>query len=234
MTTELDKSLRSGAPSGRTLALENPACCDAFERTSQSRSVVLESPTISGDRDRYAAAAQAVEAADDSLHGIAYLLQPGELVLLFLKPHPLFIVLGSGSSLLGIALVTFFLAWMDRRFPGLPWHDSTIIAMGVVCGICRLLWQGLEWTSRVYILTDRRVIRRKGVLRVSVFECPLSKLQQTSVYQSLRERLFFLGSVYFATAGAASFIALWEFVARPFDVQRTVAEAIERYGRRRD
>jgi len=193
---------------------------------------LIEPPALPPSRDRINAAAQAVEAADGSLHGIAQLLQPGEAVILLLKPHPLFILLSSLSSLLSIALVTFFLAWVDRRFPGLPWRDNTVIGLGIFVGVMRLVWQALEWTSRVYILTDRRVIRRKGVIRVSVFECPLSALQQTTVYQSLRERIFILGTVCFATAGAASFIALWEYVARPFHVQRTVAEAIERYGRR--
>lgn len=182
--------------------------------------------------DRMPAAAPAVEAADDGVHGIAHLLQPGEIVLLSIKPHPLFVPLASLSSLVGIALVSFFLAWVDHRFPGVPWQDTTVIALGIMIGLARLLWQAFEWSSRAYILTDRRIIRRKGVIRVSVFECPLGNLQQTMVYQSLRERVFGLGSICFATAGAASFIALWEFVPRPFQVQTAVAEAIERYGRR--
>jgi uncharacterized membrane protein YdbT with pleckstrin-like domain len=182
--------------------------------------------------ERSAQAAPAVEAADDELEPISHLLQPGETVILLLKPSLLFVPLASASSLLGIAMVTFFFAWLERRFPELPGSDHMIIALGFLCGGCRLLWQVLEWISRVYVLTDRRVIRRKGVLRVSVFECPLANIQQTAVFQSLRERVLLLGTLCFATAGAASFIALWEYVAAPFEVQRTVAEAIDRYTRR--
>lgn len=181
---------------------------------------------------RVAQATGAVEAEDDGLTGIAHLLQPGETVILLLKPSVLFVPLASIHSLITIALVTFFLAWLDRRFPQLPGDDHLLIALGVLCGIVRLLWQVLEWATRVYVLTDRRIIRRRGVIRVSVFECPLANVQQTAVLQSLRERVCFLGTLCFATAGAASFIALWEFVARPFEVQRTVAEAIDRYVRR--
>jgi uncharacterized membrane protein YdbT with pleckstrin-like domain len=177
-------------------------------------------------------AAPAVEAEDEELASIARLLQPGETVILYLKPSVLFIPLASISSLLGIAVVTFFLAWLDRKFPALPGSDHIFIALGIFCGLLRLGWQGLEWVTRIYVLTDRRVIRRKGVIRVSVFECPLSNVQQTAVYQSLRERVCFLGTLCFATAGAASFIALWEYVPRPFEVQRTVAEAVDRYTRR--
>jgi uncharacterized membrane protein YdbT with pleckstrin-like domain len=181
---------------------------------------------------RAAQSAPAVEAAEEELAGIAHLLQPGETVILLLKPSLLFVPLASVSSLLGIAMVTFFFAWLERRFPALPGSDHMFIALGILCGAVRLLWQVLEWITRIYVLTDRRIIRRKGVVRVSVFECPLGNVQQTAVLQSLRERVFFLGTLCFATAGAASFIALWQYVANPFEVQRTVADAIERYTRR--
>jgi uncharacterized membrane protein YdbT with pleckstrin-like domain len=174
----------------------------------------------------------AVEAADGDITGVAHLLQPGETVILLLRPSVLFVPLASIQSLLAIALATFFLAWLDQRVPHLPGTDRMFIAVGVLCGILRLIWQVLEWATRLYVLTDRRIIRRRGVIRVSVFECPLSSVQQTAVLQSLRERVCLLGTLCFATAGAASFIALWEFVAKPFEVQRTVAEAIDRYVRR--
>jgi uncharacterized membrane protein YdbT with pleckstrin-like domain len=185
-------------------------------------------------RARMAAAAPAVEAGavGATAEGVAHLIQDDETVLLVLKPSLLFVPLSSLSSLLGIAVATFFLAWLERRFGWIPWTDHQAIALGVFLAAVRLGWQFLEWASRVYVLTDRRVLRRKGVIRVQVFECRLERLQQTAVFQSLRERVCFLGTICFATAGAASFVALWEYVARPFDVQRTVAEAVERYGRR--
>jgi hypothetical protein len=180
---------------------------------------------------RIAAAAPAIEAAEIDDPQLAQMLAPGEIVILYLKPSLLFVPLASLSSLLGIALVTFIFAWLDRKFIWIPWTDHQAIALGVFLGAVRLAWQFLEWVSRVYVLTDRRVLRRKGVLRVSVFECRLSQVQQTAVFQSLRERVTFLGTLCFATAGAAAFVALWEFVPRPFEVQRTVADVIERYGR---
>ncbi len=73
--------------------------------------------------------------------------------------------------------------------------------------------------------------RRMGVLRVSVFEAPLRNIQHTSVFRLLRERLFGLGSIGFATAGSDVFDAFWVTVRQPFGVHRTVVEAIRRYGR---
>ena len=69
-----------------------------------------------------------------------------------------------------------------------------------------------------------------GVLRVSVFEAPLRNIQHTSVFSLLRERLFGLGTIGFATAGSDVFEAYWVMIPRPFAVHKVVVDAIERYG----
>mgnify|MGYP003852372271 CR=1 FL=1 len=83
-------------------------------------------------------------------------------------------------------------------------------------------------------LVDRAFERRRGILRTALYEAPLARIQNTIVVQSLRERVCFLGTLGFATAGRGTFDAFWESVAAPFEVHRCVLEAIERYGRRRD
>jgi uncharacterized membrane protein YdbT with pleckstrin-like domain len=103
--------------------------------------------------------------------------------------------------------------------------------LGLVFAGIRLGWQFLDWANRLYVLTDRRVIRRRGVFQVDVFEARLDRIQQTSVLQLVRERIFGLGSIAFATAGTSRLEALWEAVYAPFEVQKTVIEAIDRYGR---
>ncbi len=64
-----------------------------------------------------------------------------------------------------------------------------------------------------------------------LFEAPLRNIQHTSVFQPLRERLFGLGTIGFATAGSDVFDAFWVMVRQPFAVHRTVIEAVQRYGR---
>ena len=72
----------------------------------------------------------------------------------------------------------------------------------------------------------------KGAASTVLQEAPLARLQNTIVVQSLRERVFGLGTLGFATAGRGTFDAFWETVRQPFAVHRTVLEAVERYGRR--
>lgn len=162
----------------------------------------------------------------------ANLVRDDEVIILALKPSPLFIILASLNALVFIAICTMLLAYLARVawFSWIPWTDAQAFALGFFLAFIRLCWQTLDWWNRLFILTDRRVIRRMGVLRLSVFETPLRHVQHTSVFASIRERIFALGSVGFATAGSDTYEAFWVMIARPFDVHRVVVEAIERYG----
>lgn len=161
----------------------------------------------------------------------AKLISDDEVVILVLRPSLWYIPLSSLGSIMFVLVIMLLLMWMSS-LPWVGWNDRQAVAIGMSLITLRLLWQCLEWWSRVYVLTDRRVIRRKGVLTVSVFEAQLKNIQHTSVFQLLRERLFGLGSIGFATAGSSTFEAFWVMIPQPFTVHRAVVEAIERYGRR--
>ena len=156
------------------------------------------------------------------------LLQPGELIVLMIKPSPWCILLESLRSLVAIGvLATAASCLMRYDLLDANRQDVTLAAAGLV--VARLFWQFLDWLSRVYVLTDRRVVRVKGVVRVEVFEASLKQVQNTRCYFSLRERLFGLGTIGFATAGTATYEAYWAMVGRPLDVHHTVVRTIERY-----
>ena len=112
---------------------------------------------------------------------------------------------------------------------GLDRNDLIIATLGVL-GL-RLFWQMLDWLSRVYVLTDQRIIRIKGVLNVQVFECPLQKVQQTDLLLPLSQRVFWLGTIGFATAGTAAHEAYWLMIAKPLEVHAKVIETLRRYRR---
>ena len=129
-----------------------------------------------------------------------------------------------------IVIVT--LALLAIRITWMPWSELAAYAMGAAVAMGRLLWQCLEWWGLVYVLTDRRVVRRAGVLQVSVFEAPLRNIQHTSIFQPFHERVFSLGSIGFATAGSDVFDAFWVMIRQPYAVHKVVVETIQRYGGR--
>jgi uncharacterized membrane protein YdbT with pleckstrin-like domain len=163
----------------------------------------------------------------------AGLVADDEIVILMLRPSLLFVVLSSIAGLSIIAVVSLTLALLSIRIAWVPWSEAAVYALGVGGAAILLLWQSVEWYGLIYVLTDRRVIRRSGIVRESVFEAPLRTIQHTSVFQPLLERLLGLGSIGFATAGSDVFDAFWVAVRRPFAVHKIVADAIERYGGQR-
>lgn len=159
----------------------------------------------------------------------AELFQGGEAIILLLKPSPWFILLGSLRSLAVLTSFFVLILWFDSRGYSLGvWPRELLLFLVGLVGVC-LSWQFLEWLSRVYVLTDRRVIRVKGVVRVQVFEAPLGRLQHTNTTFSLRERLFGLGSIHLATAGTGATEASWVMLANPLEVHRILVSTMNRY-----
>lgn len=160
----------------------------------------------------------------------AGLVEDDEIIILFLRPSPLYIILASLGQLLVIAVITLALMYVGRRF-NLAYIDTIAFGLGIIIGLAQLVWQSLQWWSRIYILTDRRIIRQKGVIRPTVFEVKLRDIKHTSVFRKLRERALGLGSIGFAATGSDVFDAFWVMIRDPFTVHNTVVEAIKRYGR---
>ncbi len=160
----------------------------------------------------------------------ANLLRDDEIVILMLRPSPIYIVLSSLGWLLGVAAVALALAWVSQRV-NVWWTDVQALAFGVLAGCIRLAWQTLEWWSRLYVLTDRRMIVRRGVVRPATFETPLREIDHVSVFAQMRERVCGLGSIGFASTRSDYFEAAWLMLRQPFAVHRIVSEAVQRYGR---
>ncbi len=172
-----------------------------------------------------AVAASAVPAA------VQAALSPDEIVILVLRPSALYIALSSLGTLAASAVIAAVLAWAST-FTWSVWSEAAGISVGVTVAAARLLWGWLDWSMHAFVLTDRRVIARRGILRTALYEAPLARIQNTVVVQSLRERVFGLGTIGFATAGRSTFDAYWEMVRAPFAVHARVLEAIRRYGGR--
>jgi hypothetical protein len=156
-------------------------------------------------------------------------IQPGELIILLLKPSAWFILLDSLRFIAGVAIVVLLLLWL--RPAGLDKYldQRDLILCGIAISGVRLFWQFLVWLSHVYVLTDRRIVRVQGVLRVHVFETSLKQIQHTVAYFSIRERLFGLGSIGFATAGTDRVDAWWRMIANPLEVHRIIGQTLSRY-----
>ncbi len=156
------------------------------------------------------------------------LISDGEVVILALKPSRWFILLVSLRWLAVAAFAVVAAQLLADRFIG-----DAIAAraqqVAVLAAAVRLLIGALQWLGRVYVLTDRRVMRLRGVLRIDLFQCELSRIQQTELTLPLAERVLFCGTVMFYTAGTDLPDAMWLTVARPAQVYETIIDTLERY-----
>ena len=140
------------------------------------------------------AALGASHALPDALHAA---LGPDEVVILVRRPSLLYIPLSSLGTLLAAAIIGLALAYLSH-FPWIGWNEGHAIFIGATIATLRLGWAAIDWWFHLYALTDRRLLARYGVFRTALYEAPLSRIQNTIVVQSLRERIFALGTIGFA------------------------------------
>jgi hypothetical protein len=90
------------------------------------------------------------------------------------------------------------------------------------------MWAVLQWMGRLYVLTDLRIIRLAGVLKVEIFDCALRKVARTQVNASLKERLCGTGGIEIIPGDESCPPAVWQTVARPAEVNELIVATINR------
>lgn len=154
-----------------------------------------------------------------------HVLQDGEIVLLILRPSLWYILL---SSLRFAAVVAILLIAAKLRDADLPGQNIFYVEAGVFVLAGRVMWAVLQWMSRMYILTDLRVIRLSGVFNVDIYDCPLRKIARTRLIYSMRERLLGLGSIEIIPQDENIPIGIWQTIARPRAIHDKLVATINR------
>jgi hypothetical protein len=154
-----------------------------------------------------------------------HILRDGELIILLLKPSIWFILLSSMRFAAVVLILLFAAIRFDDR---LPYTNFVYIEAAIFLIAGRLMFAVLQWTARLYVLTDLRIIRISGVFNVHVFDCPLRKVARTRVIFSSRERLLRLGSIEIIPMHEDEPEGVWQTIARPKEVHEQVVAAINK------
>jgi len=156
----------------------------------------------------------------------AHLLDGDEIVILAIKPSLWFVVFVSARWVTAMIMVTVLAGWLSAQIP--PLRAELIVRGAVALAGARLGLAMLQWVSHLYVLTNRRVLRLRGIFNVDLFECQLTRIQHTYVTLAWYERLVGAGTISFSTAGSAAAEADWRHVARPLEVHERVRSAVLR------
>ena len=156
-------------------------------------------------------------------------LDGGEIIILALKPSMWYLVLVSVRWLVGAALVIIVAPWLVSIYPAFSDQmRGGVTQSAIIITAARLILALLQWSSRLYVLTNQRVMCYRGVIHVALFEARLVHLRNTYVNERRFERLCNVGSIGFSLQGGRQIDAWWDQVSKPHDIHQRIRRAIEK------
>ena len=115
------------------------------------------------------------------------------------------------------------------------WLRGAAVVLALLIGLRLIVWPFLVWLTTAYVVTDRRLITRVGVIARTGRDMPLSRVNDvTFEHSNLLERVLRCGTLIVESAGERGQLVLRD-VPHVEEVQRDVyrlAEADEERRRR--
>jgi membrane protein YdbS with pleckstrin-like domain len=126
------------------------------------------------------------------------ILRDGEVVIVDVRPHWWFL---AGTVTLAVVTIAGTVAAAVAATPGF------VVWVALVAMIAALLWllvRYIRWASTRLVVTNSRVIEKRGVLSRRGREIPISALSDIGYHQSFFERIIGAGDVVLESAGKES------------------------------
>ncbi len=181
---------------------------------------------MSTDADFQAVQVEARPAAIDERRAAPIqLLDGGEIVELSVKPSAWFVLIVSLRFVVVTVLaagVLMGLIGSESQWQGYVGYLATLAVL------TRVTVASLQWASRVYVLTNRRVMRMAGVLAVELEEFPLTQVRATRLEVNWLHRLLRCGSIHIAVGDDRQEGFCWDHVAGAEDVYGKITRAVRR------
>jgi uncharacterized membrane protein YdbT with pleckstrin-like domain len=173
-------------------------------------------------------ATAAVDAAGVPLFAVA-ILEPGEIIIGMWRPTAWYVPLRSARIVIGVALAAVATAGAAGS-ASLEW-TTPIVQVAAALIVARVAWVMADWASRVYVLTDRRVMRRRGIVSPTIYQVPLQRLKRVDLAQSAPARLVGTGTVNFSQQSQGGYDAAWVLAPRAAELRQLVLDTRQRYRR---
>jgi uncharacterized membrane protein YdbT with pleckstrin-like domain len=152
------------------------------------------------------------------------LINEGETVVLDLKPHWWFFVrdmIATGAVVLLLILLV--------RSNNVVTQGALVIGLVGWAVLCVLDY--LRWTYTHFVLTDRRVISRTGIISKKGTEIPLDRINNIDFHQRLIDRVVGAGDLDIESAGKDG-QSHFDFVRHPDMVQQEIYRQMEANAKR--
>lgn len=153
-------------------------------------------------------------------------LQTDEIIQISLRPSLWFILIVSYQWVLACALLAGLIAFTNAS----SWTFATTSAFNGAIGVAgvRVCFATLQWASRLYVLTNRRILRFRGVLQVDVAECRLTNVSNIEMRVSMFQRVLGLGDIRVFPQDERRRFVDWDHVAHPLEIREILDKAVRR------
>ena len=154
------------------------------------------------------------------------LLADDEAVVMALRPHWKEMV-GPVLVLLVTSPVATYLATIVPEGSAQKWLRLAVLVVAVLVVLRFVIWPFLKWLTTSYIVTDRRIITRVGVVARTGRDMPISRVNDvTFSHSGLLERILGCGTLVVESAGERGQLVLRD-VPHVEEVQRDVYKLAE-------
>lgn len=149
------------------------------------------------------------------------LLADDERVVIDLRPHPKALAVPVLVFVLSCAIAGVLIGLLEKSL-------ATLIILAVAAGLIAIfsLAPLLRWYCTHFVVSDRRVMMRSGVLARKGRDVPLSRINDIHFEHSLLERVLGCGSLVIESAGERGQVRLRE-VPGVQQVQRRIYQLVE-------
>ena len=141
--------------------------------------------------------------------------------------------------LLPVFLILFILWGLTNSAANSPeWligFESAMIAKSVIkstilglflLGLLIFVWKIFLYLCTEFGVTNKRIIIKKGIIRVFIAEIPTDRIESIYCYQGLMGRIFRYGTLYLGGIGGKT--PFLKMVARPYALRRKIVDIIEK------
>jgi len=161
-------------------------------------------------------------------------LQPDEKIVERIKPLPAVKLMWLSIMLFVVLLVTVWALAASAASPG-----SALLAVATLLAIlvavaCAWILTNNRYENQEYMVTNKRVIYKHGMLGYQIHSSPLERITDVIVSRTFLENLFGFGSILVQTMagqiskGRGGAEASLEAVPEPEKLQETIFELIKR------
>jgi uncharacterized membrane protein YdbT with pleckstrin-like domain len=153
------------------------------------------------------------------------LIQDGETVALDLRPHWWYFSRNIFTGIPLLILVILVFSWGPEDTGGTIAYG--LVAILLFAWAAWLVLKYFQWTMTYFVVTDRRVIYRTGVLSKKGVEIPLERINNINFHQRIIDRVIGAGDLDIESAGKDG-QTHFDFVRHPDGVQHEIYRQMEK------